>query len=266
VVRYDRTVPPGGVGKITLQVNTKGFQGRITKSARLTTNDPKLRKTSIYLSMDVRPYIFVEPAPRLSLRGVVGDDIRQVLRIRPGDDHPLEIGRVETNLGSVIDYKLNRKEGSQQYELEVIGKVNARKVSSGFLALYTNHPNKKVLRVPVHVRIRPLLEARPNQVAFQNVSKVETPKGGFKRVITVVNNKGKTFRLQQLQYNEEYFKVRPLVPTDKPASRYKLEVAALMDQLPAGRIMFRDTMIIKTDIAQAGELKVPMWIKVKTEK
>ena len=265
MVRYDRTVPPGGVGKITLQVNTKGFQGRITKSASLTTNDPQLRNTKIYLSMDVRPYIVVEPAPRLSLRGVVGDNIRQVLRIRPGDDQPLEITKVETNLGAAIDYNLSRKEGSQQYELEVLSKVNDQKIASGFLTLHTDHPKKKELRIPVHVRIRPLLEARPNQVAFQNVSRGETPKGGFKRVITVVNNRGMSFHLQQLQYNEEYFKVRPLAPTDKPASRYQLEVAALMDHLPAGRIMFRDTMIIKTDIAQAGELKVPMWIKVKTE-
>ena len=37
---FDRAIPPGGEGKIILQVNTAGFQGAIDKSARVSSNDP----------------------------------------------------------------------------------------------------------------------------------------------------------------------------------------------------------------------------------
>jgi len=266
VVRYDRTIPPGGVGQVTLQVNTTGLQGKITKSAQVTTNDPKQRKSKIYLVINVRTYIIVEPGTKILLRGTVGEDSRRVVHIRASDDQPLEITKVQSNLGSAIDYKLNRKDDGHQYELEVVSKATDRKTASGYITLHTNHPKKKVVKLSVHVRIRPELEARPNQIAFQKTSKSGNPKGGFKRVITIVNNRGKSFRLRELRYNQEYFKVRSLAPSGKSQRRHQLEVVPLMDRLPAGRVRFEETLFIKTDVAKAAELKVRMRIQVATEK
>ncbi len=65
MVRYDRTIPPGGVGQVTLQVNTTGYQGKITKSAQVTTNDPRQRQSKIYLVINVRTYIIVEPGTKI---------------------------------------------------------------------------------------------------------------------------------------------------------------------------------------------------------
>ncbi len=110
MVRYDRTIPPGGVGQVTLQVNTTGYQGKITKSAQVTTNDPRQRKSKIYLVINVRTYIIVEPGTKILLRGTVGEDIRRWYSIRATDDQPLEITKVQSNLRSAIDYKLNRKD------------------------------------------------------------------------------------------------------------------------------------------------------------
>jgi len=114
------------VGQVTLQVNTSGFQGRLTKNAQVTTNDPRQRSTKIYLSIDVRAHILVEPGPKIMLQGIVGDDIRSVVHIRSSENQPFEITRIETNLQSIIDYKLNRKDGSNQYNLEVVSKVSRK--------------------------------------------------------------------------------------------------------------------------------------------
>jgi len=266
VVRYDRTIPPGGVGQVTLQVNTTDLRGKITKSAQVTSNDPQQRHRKIYLAINVRTYIIVEPGARILLRGTVGEDIRRVVHIRASDDQPLEITKVQSNLGSTIDYKLNRKDEAHQYELEVVSKATDKKTASGFITLHTNHPKKKVVKLSVHVRIRPELEVRPNQIAFQKTSKSGNSKGGFKRVITIVNNRGKSFRLRELRYNEEYFKVRSLAPGGKSQRRHQLEVVPLMDRLPAGRARFEETLVIKTDVAKAAELKVRMRIQVATEK
>lgn len=259
---YDRAIPPGGVGKITLQVKTRGYQGKTTKSASVYSNDPNQQNAKIYLSIDVRPYIIVEPAPRILLSGVVGDDLRRVVHIRSADDQPLEITGVETNLGSVIDYKLNRKEDGRRYELEVAVKSTGTQVSSGFLELSTNHPVKKELKLPVLVRVNPELEVRPAVITFRERSRAGSKGRQFKRVLTVVNNRGKPFQVRGLRYNEEYFVVRPLGATDKPSSNHRFEVVPLLDRLPAGRAGLQDTLIIETDVAQAAELKVPMKIQV----
>ena len=263
MARYDRAIPPGGVGKVTLRVNTKGFQGRITKTAQLTTNDPAQRSPRIYLSINVRNYIVVEPGPKILLRGVVGEDIRRVVRIRPYDDEPLEITKVQTNMESIIDYKLNRKDGSNQYNLEVVSKVSDQKTASGFLTLHTNHPKKKILKLSVHLRVKPEIQVWPNNIGFY-----ENPKSGAKgktnkRNLIVMNNRGKSFKIKELSYNRDYFQVRSLAKKDAPASKYQFEVIPLLDKLPAGRIEFRDTLTIRTDSAKAGELKVPLSIRLK---
>ncbi len=263
MVRYDRTIPPGGVGKITLQVNTRGFHGKITKSARVTTNDPRQRHTKIYLSINVRTHIIVEPGPKIILRGIVGDDVRRVLRIRAADEQPLEITRIDTNLRSVIDYKLTRKDDTNQYNLEVLSKATGLKSASGFLTLHTNHPKKKILKLSVHVRIRPELEVWPKRLAFQKRSMSATGRNQRTQVVTIISNRGKSFRIRELNYNKDYFQVRSLANSDKPARRYQLEVVALFDQLPAGRVGLEDTLIIKTDVAQAAEMKIPLRIQIQ---
>jgi hypothetical protein len=266
VVRYDRAIPPGGVGQVTLQVNTSGFQGRITKTAQLTTNDPVQRSPKIYLSINVRSHIIVDPGPKIMLRGIVGEDIRRVVHIRPADEQPLEITKVQTNLESVIDYKLNRQDGSNQYKLEVVSKVSEQKTASGFLTLHTNHPKKKILKLSVHLRVKPEIQVWPNNIGFY-----ENPASGAKgrtnkRNLIVMNNRGKSFKIKEMNYNKEYFQVRPLAKNDDPVSRYQFEVTPLLDKLPAGSMEFQDTLIIKTDNARNEELQVPMWIKVRADK
>ena len=261
---FDRAIPPGGVGKVTLKVKTKGLQGRVTKSANIRSNASNLQTAKIYLSINVRPHIIVEPARRIVLRGVVGEDVRQVLRIRPADDRPLEISKVETNLGSAIDYELRPRGDGRQYELEVAVKSAGSQIFNGYLKLLTNHPAQKQLKLFVHVRVKPELEVRPDRVIFRKRSTAGTIVGQLRRMLTMVNNLGKPFRIRELSYNEEYFEVRSVGPADKSSSKHQLEVVALVERLPAGRVGLEDTLIIKTDIAQAAELKVPMRIQIET--
>jgi hypothetical protein len=263
VVRYDRTIPPGGVGQVTLQVNTSGFQGRITKSAQVTTNDPRQRNSKIYLSMDVRAHILVEPGPKIMLQGFVGDDIRSVVHIRSAENQPFEITRIDTNLRSVIDYELSRKDDSNEYKLEVVSKTADQKTVSGFLTLHTNHLKKKVVKLSVHLRIKPEIQVWPNRVDFYEGSKSGSKKKESKRVLIVMNNRGKSFQIKELNYNKDYFQVHSLAKNDDPAKRYQFEVVPLVDKLPAGRLEFQDTLIIRTDSVKAGELKVPLSIRIK---
>jgi hypothetical protein len=229
----------------------------------VTTNDPTRRKSKIYLVINVRTYIIVKPGTKILLRGTVGEDIRRVVSIRATDDQPLEITKVQSNLGSAIDYKLNRKDDGHQYELEVVSKVTDRKTASGFITLHTNHPKKKVVKLSVHIRIRPELEAWPNTITFQQGSQTGSKGRESKRMLTIMNTRGRNFKILEMRYNKEFFQVRSLAQDDKAASRHKLEVVALMDQLPGGRVQFQDILTIRTDNAKAGELRIPLTIRLQ---
>jgi hypothetical protein len=264
VARYDRVIPPGGVGKVTLKVDTTGMRGKVTKSARVFSNAANQRTASLYLTINVRNHIIVEPGPKIMLRGIVGEDIERTLRIHAADDRPLKITVVKSNLGSVIDYKLNPKKDGRLYELEVKVKSTGKRISSGFLVLSTNHPEKKELKLPIHVRVNPVLKVIPDKVAFRKRLAAKNQGRTLKQVLTIVNNRGKPFRVEELRYNEAYFQVRLLAPAGRSQRRHQLEVVPLMDELPAGRVGFEDTLIIRTDVILAGELKIPMNIWVET--
>ena len=263
MVRYDRAIPPGGVGQVTLQVNTGGFQGRVTKSAQVTTNDPRQRNSKIYLSFDVLTHIIVEPGPKIMLQGIVGDAIQSVVHIRSAEKQPFKITRIETNLQSVIDYELSPKDDSDSYTLKVVSKTTDEKTASGFLTLHTNHPQKKVVKLSVHLRVKPEIQVWPTRVDFYEEAKSGSKKKESKRVLILMNNRGKSFRIKELNYNKDYFQVRSLAHNDNPASRYQFEVTPLFDKLPAGRLEFQNTLTIITDSAQAGEVKVPLSIRLK---
>ena len=38
---YDRTVPAGGTGKVTLRLDTRGYEGKLKKTATVLSNDPR---------------------------------------------------------------------------------------------------------------------------------------------------------------------------------------------------------------------------------
>ncbi|MBW2182348.1 MAG: DUF1573 domain-containing protein, partial [Deltaproteobacteria bacterium] len=46
---FDKVIPPGQEGKVTLSVKTKNMSGKFAKSATIKSNDPKNPKLRIKL-------------------------------------------------------------------------------------------------------------------------------------------------------------------------------------------------------------------------
>ena len=259
---FDQAIPPGGVGKIVLTVKTEGYQGRVTKSALVRSNDPRQQSLSLSLAADIRTYIVVEPVPRAVLQGVVGDDIRQVLQIRAGDGYPLEIRETSTNIGQWLDYKLVSKGGNHQYDLELRSKAQVQASAGGYIRLVTNHPKKPEVTIPVQLRVRPELEVLPPEIAF---GRVPVPASGAKvmKAVTLVDNRARPIRVRELHYNEGLFKVNATPLGGESASRWRIEVEPRFDRLPGGGVS--DTVVVKLEGTKTDEVKVPVSITVQKE-
>ena len=259
---FDQAIPPGGVGKIVLTVKTEGYQGRVTKSALVRSNDPRQQSLNLSLSADIRTYIVVEPALRAVLQGVVGDDIRQVLQIRAGDGYPLEIRETSTNITQWLDYKVVKKGGDHQYELEVRGKTQTPASAGGYIRLVTNHPKKLEVTIPVQLRVRPEFEVLPPEITFGRVS---VPASGEKvmKVVTLVDNRARPIHIQDLHYNQKLFKATAVPFGGENASRCRIEVEPRLDRFPVGSV--NDTLVIRLEGTKTDEVKVPVSITVQKE-
>jgi hypothetical protein len=210
---------------------------------------------------DVIPHILVKPAPRVILRGIVGDNIRQALQIRSGDDHHLEISGIKSSLDKWIDYNLRRREDGQTYDLEVISKATERVSTDGYLRLHTNHPKKKEITLRVAVRVTPELEVWPSRINFGKLPRNPAKDRPIKWHLTLTNHRGQKFSLGEIRYNKDHFDVKAVPLGGNPSTRHRLEVTPRLDRLPAGTTT--DTLIIRTDWPKAREFKVPMNILVE---
>ena len=75
---FDHTIPPGGEGKITLKVNTKGYEGKIYKGALVNTNDREQNAVNLGIKAFVKVPVLISPR-YVSFYGKAGQSISKVV-------------------------------------------------------------------------------------------------------------------------------------------------------------------------------------------
>jgi len=113
VARFDRTILPGGEGKITLEMRTKGYQGEMHK-------------------IDVKPRY-------VRLRGTVDEEIETVVNLIADKKDPLIMNLASVSIPERVDVKLEETEKGRAYQLTVKNKVKGEVRYAGTLKLTTNY-------------------------------------------------------------------------------------------------------------------------------
>jgi Protein of unknown function (DUF1573) len=104
-VDFDRVIPPGRDGKITVQVRTAGFMGAAVKTAIVKTNDPALLHFEIAIRMVILsatpkgdksgPFI-VSPGLKITSTATAGSPTELVANIYTQSSQPVKITKVDT--------------------------------------------------------------------------------------------------------------------------------------------------------------------------
>ncbi len=97
MARFDRAIPPGGEGKITLKVDLKGYQGKVVKSASVESNDPQNSRMTLVVMMTVKNLIEVRPTNSVLFRGMADQRTEKAIEI-VGASRPFHITKVGSNL------------------------------------------------------------------------------------------------------------------------------------------------------------------------
>jgi hypothetical protein len=258
VARFDRTIPPGGEGNITLEIRTKGFQGEVHKSARVSSNDPKNPKVNISLTGKVWTPIIVKPR-YVRLRGTEDDEVRGVVRLQGDKKEPLIAKVASVSLPDKVEVKLREMEKGRAYELEVKNKVKGETRYTGDVKLTTNYPEKPEIIIRFTGDIRGRLEVRPKALNFgrmtqERLGKLKERPRGMSRSVAVILNRGNDLKIEKVEVEKSLFKVstKPI----RPGLSTKILVEPILEKLKKGAN--QDRLKIYTNQKGREVLEVPI--------
>jgi hypothetical protein len=152
--RFDRVIPPGGKGTVTITVDTFRIRGEFRKKAVLWSNDPRQSRSVVYLEGEVIPRISLEPGGYVSLAGVLGRVPLEHLDIINRQEESVRILDITTDVEGRIRWEVDAVEPGYTYRLTVEDTSTMPGEYSGHLYIRTDAPKKPELVVIVNGRIR----------------------------------------------------------------------------------------------------------------
>ena len=149
MTRYDRVIPPGGTGQITLGIDTSKEIEEFEKKAVVWSNDPQRKSVALYLKGKVKPHISLIPGGYLSLQGVKGRVPVEKLEIINNHKKPFKIKTVIHDLPDLIHWQIKENVPGFSYTLEVEDISKKAGEYTGHLILQTDQPQKPELLIIV---------------------------------------------------------------------------------------------------------------------
>lgn len=148
---FDREIPPGKEGRITLKMDTSGYKGKIKKATRVFTNDPDKEMILLYLEAFVKLPILMSKE-YVVLKGAPGEILTESIVIKAQEDKPLTLEVAEYDLEDRVLFSMEEIEEGRTYRLNFRNKPGQSGIFSGKLRLMTNYADKP--EIPIKIRGR----------------------------------------------------------------------------------------------------------------
>ncbi len=178
VAEFDRTVAPGGTGKVVAEVDTSAFNGPISKAVLVFSNDPQAPQVNLVIKADVRSFVEVLPRPLVIFQGVLqGEVATQKLTLVSTDGTDFKVLSVTPSGGPYkIAYReLPEKERvpdhvGSQWELTVTVPADAPEgMLNHRLLVKTTAPKAPEVSINVTGAVRPVVQVIPAEINFGTV-------------------------------------------------------------------------------------------------
>ena len=153
MTRFDRVIPPGGEGKVTLNVDLKGYQGRVWKDATIMSNDLRQPTFQIMLQGQVRPHIELRPGSFVQFSPTAQSaEEKTVDLMATGQD--FRVLKVENNLKEKINAQLETVVPGKHYRLK-IANLQQEGSYAGVIKCSTDHPKKPEVQIRISAHFPP---------------------------------------------------------------------------------------------------------------
>jgi hypothetical protein len=158
---YDRTIPPGGQGKITLSIAPFSVLKQFTKHTKVFFNDPDRSQVTLTMSGWGEPTIEIQPHHIVRFEGEAGDQLKAQVRFISHLNIPWEISEVTTSIPQYIEVQLRPEQPGKSYILAVKNKSREVGRYAGKIEMKTNAARRPTLIVRVFGDLRPPSAWRP---------------------------------------------------------------------------------------------------------
>jgi hypothetical protein len=259
VADFDRTIAPGETGKVHATLDSSTFDGPISKTITVLTNDPVNPKLQLAIKAEVQPYLFIQPGYARFVQAQQSEpgSVTQILFTTTFDD--LKILEVESPYPFLtVTYREAKKEDEprsqgvgRQWVVDLT--LDYSKAPVGTLAEYvtirTNHPSQAVLKLPISGFVRPMIAVTPTEADFGEIKLEEEQKASM--LI-------RSFATEEVQVTAAETDVPGVQLSVEPVEagrRYNLQVT-LSPDMPKGP--FAGTIKITTDSKKSPTIEVPL--------
>jgi len=256
VASFDKAIPPGQEGKVTLKVNTSKRKGVFAKSATVISNDPKTPRTSITLRCNVKQYMSITPHNRINIIGFEGDKITQEVTITSLEEHPFEITDITSTLDDKIKYKLKTGKKGREYTIKVTNRSTQEGSFNGNMVVKTDSKKKPHIVLTVSGKLRKEVAVRPATLTFGTVdtAKDNSDVKRAARKVQLIDVRKKGFTIKKVKPSSSWIKTEVEIKNENKL--YVLHVTLDRDELPKGK--FEETIEIYTSYKRK-----PLIVKVR---
>jgi hypothetical protein len=175
VVRADSPIPPGGSGKIVVEVDTEVLDGASATRVTIYTNDTENPMIRLQVNLESRPYLFAKPGYfRYSVYQGFDEEGTIVHTLAATDSSAFAIERVESTVPSIsVSFREatpeERMAGFDGPQYRVTGTLAPDApvgALTGFVRVHTTHEKQKLFSIPVSGFVRPVVAVTPPRIDF----------------------------------------------------------------------------------------------------
>jgi hypothetical protein len=259
VASFDQKIPPGGKGKVVAGIDTSDFQGAISKTVTVLSNDPKNPQLELTVKVKVITHIIAKPgrARFVYVQTLEPGTITQTLW---APDFPEEFRVLEARSpypflkASVREAKENEKDPDgvgRQWKVDLTIQPDAEVGPlREFLVIVTNHPKQKEVRIPISGFVRPLMHATPEEIELGEFEvSSETP---LETEVVLVNFGNDPIEVTEVESDRKGVSAEALAT--ELGRRFKIVVKVLPE---VGKGEIRGVLKVKTSSPKKPVYEIP---------
>ena len=255
---YDRVIGPGQQGRITLVVETKGFQGSISKRALVLSDDPAAPQTSLLVSATVKTVVDILPSGFLRVQAFGGEKASAEVTVVSDDPgFSPAVAEAPQPWASVAVAPVPEREhlpnrGPRQFRVRLtVGEGAPEGLIGGALKLSTGIEKLPFLEIPLSGFIRPTISVSAGRVSFQNFVLEGEP---IRRTVLLTNQNPKN---ERFTVTDAISSVAGIVTEVIPLDRQKVQIVMTVDaRIRKGP--FDGTLTVKTNDPLKSEIRLPI--------
>lgn len=206
MARFDRVIPPGGEGKVVLEIDTENLSGNISKGLLLGSNDPDWPELRFQLKATVKPLFLVKPESRSLIHINKGEPWSKDFTVKSVDGVPFKITKTKSSTKYFrVTHDSVNLDKKNEYEISIKASTDipAGRISET-VDIFTDTQENLSVKIQLFGKVEGNISIHPKRVSFY--PDPENPKKTVSRNILITKEKGEPLKFKGINIPEKRMK------------------------------------------------------------